>query len=59
MIVRVRATEVGFFGDRLWAVGDEFDIQKKEQFSDRWMEKVEKPEAKTEPEVETEDKEGA
>jgi hypothetical protein len=39
--MKVRATEVGWIGLKLRQIGDEFDIDERE-FSDKWMEKVEK-----------------
>ena len=40
MSIKVRATERGYFGDKIRNDGDEFSIDNEKEFSKRWMEKV-------------------
>lgn len=43
MKVRVKVDEAGYFDLRFRKEGEVFDIPSEQQFSDRWMEKVDPP----------------
>ena len=43
MKVRVKVDEAGYFDLRFRKEGEVFDIPSEQQFSERWMEKVETP----------------
>ena len=38
--IRVRATRMGYYGNRLYLEGEEFTIQRSVEFSKKWMEKL-------------------
>lgn len=50
--VTVRATAVGYYGDRLRAVGDEFEIMTPEAFHPSWMVLVDDPPVDWDAEIE-------
>lgn len=39
--MRVKAIEIGYYGDSIRQIDAEFDITEAKHFSKRWMEKVE------------------
>lgn len=46
MSIKVQATQVGHYGDKLREPGDVFEVADEKAFSKRWMERLDEPKPK-------------